>query len=231
MLDRIVREHSYAMSEKVEPGSSAPEPELVLDYDFVRVQMPNRAEKLRRRREEAQSRAREQIDREQQQLAAEASKIDAAFEQAHKAQAVLNQTHAKARNRRDLVHKFVKTLGSPVSDRVDASNTELRKSWTIDDIRRGELMAAELLEIHQAMLSGYDVFPIFLGIRLYLSGQWGRVVGMNHKRCALYFDGAKGQSSVSWDDVIRLFDVTLESKAASTQGPAAYEFPPESPVQ
>ncbi len=123
------------------------------------------------------------------------------------------------------------TQGSPVSNRVDASNTELRKSWTIDDIRREEVMAAELLEIHRAMLSGYDVFPVFLGIRLCVAGQWGRVVGMNHKRCAMYFDGAQGQSSISWDDVMRLFDVKVKSEAVSTGVPAAYEFPSESPLQ
>ncbi|MDQ3231150.1 MAG: hypothetical protein M3Q07_04955, partial [Pseudobdellovibrionaceae bacterium] len=206
-----------AMSEKVEPKSSAPEPELVLDYDFVRVRMPNRAEKLRRRREEAERRALEQIEREQQDEP-DASKFDAAFERARKAEGVINQTHAKAQNRRALVHRLVETQGSPLPDRVDASNTELRKSWTNDDIRREELMAAELLEIHRAMLSGYDVFPVFIGIRLCVAGQWGRVVGMNHKRCAMYFDGSKGQSSVNWDDVIRLFDVTVASRTPSESG-------------
>ncbi|HYX36788.1 MAG TPA: hypothetical protein VE954_27080 [Oligoflexus sp.] len=200
MPDRIVREYSYAMSEKVEPRSSAAEPELVLDYDLVRVRMPNRAERQRRRREEAEHRAREQAEREQQEGAA-ASKVDAA----------INQTHAKAQNRRALVLKSVEARGSPVSDRVDASNTELRKSWTIEDIRREELMAAELLKIHHAMLSGYDLFPVFRGIRLCVAGKWGRVIGMNRDRCAMHFDGANGQSSVSWDDIIRLFDVTVDS--------------------
>ncbi|HYX38055.1 MAG TPA: hypothetical protein VE954_33555, partial [Oligoflexus sp.] len=49
-------------------------------------------------------------------------------------------------------------------------------------------------------------------------GQWGRVVGMNHKRCAMYLDGSKGQSCVSWDDVIRLFDVTMASRTSSELG-------------
>ncbi len=92
MFDRVVREYSYAMSEKVEPKSSAPEPELVLDFDFVRVRMPNRAEKLRRR-EEAERRARQQIEREQQEVA-EASKFDTAFERARQADVGLNLINA-----------------------------------------------------------------------------------------------------------------------------------------
>ncbi|HYX37258.1 MAG TPA: hypothetical protein VE954_29490 [Oligoflexus sp.] len=202
MLDRIVREHSYAMSEKVEPTSSVPEPELVLDYDFVRVQMPNRVEQIRRREEEAARRNKERSLAAAEKEALVVLDRRAADDVETARKKVSDAWRLIGLRRRQAVFDFVRSRDLP---QVDAMNISLSKSVLDSEIEREERVAGELLDDYRSLLPGHDVFPVFIGMRLRIEGTWGRVIGMNLERCAMTKSGTKGQTNFDWERVLGCF--------------------------
>ncbi|HYX31880.1 MAG TPA: hypothetical protein VE954_02110 [Oligoflexus sp.] len=198
MLDRIVREHSYAMNAKVEPKPLAPEPELILDYDVVRVRLPNRAAKLRRRQEmaeKARKAAEEKVMIGLQRLAAQ--------EEETARQKAANSWRLAGLRRRQAVFDYLQGRELP---RVDASDVSLKKLLADIEIEREESVASELLDEYRSKLAGHEVFPVFSGMRLYVDGRWGWVIGINLECCAMTMRGTKGQTDVDWDRALRCFD-------------------------
>jgi hypothetical protein len=195
------------MSEKVAPRPSS-EPEEVLDYDFVRVRMPNRAEQQRRRREEAKRRLAAAA------AEAEQARADAAFWKEREmlaaekgAKRELCRLRAEAEARRRAVRDHLSKACHPLSDVVDASKVDLKSNVSIHDLRGEEDLANSLLDRYRLTLPGYDVFPVFIGIRLCLGGQWGHITRMNSSRCYWCREECGSESRLHWDQVMSLFGV------------------------
>jgi hypothetical protein len=199
MLDRIIREHSYAMSEKVAPRPSS-EPEEVLDYDFVRVRMPNRkALALLRRQEEADRPERERLDRVK---AEKAEREEAETQDRAAAVDPSSDWRSIAMRRRLTASEAVVKMGL---SRVDATNLLIMNSTPDSAIQRKEGVAAELFSRYGSELSGHSVFPVFTGVRLWIDGRWSRVIGMSLEHCTLYVS-SKSEVHIGWDVVLRCFD-------------------------
>ncbi|HYX39664.1 MAG TPA: hypothetical protein VE954_41735 [Oligoflexus sp.] len=190
-MDRIVREHNYAMSEKLSPTSApAGEIEYCASYRILRIPMSSRTEKQRLLREEVARRSPEPEPEPEQRTVTPSE---------GRKTCDLRQTGLR---RRHAVFDFVRGRDLP---RVDAMNISLSRSVLERETEWEERVAGELLNEYRSRLPGHDVFPVFIGMRLRIESKWGRVIAMNREHCVITISGTRGHTNIDWERTLRCF--------------------------